>query len=190
MTEDARERALGAFVDAAPLTVAEVAAAADLAEDEAREALTALVEAGDLRRKEVRGVDISQRKAAEAADVDLAAPVVLYYRTAEDLRAGVGTADGADADPADPVGRRLARMDVPGSSEMMRSWRRDAVRAAYDHLREAGPAAPEAIREAVYHAHEAGFDDADAWWACVRPRLATLPGVVAGDGEWRVEDAD
>lgn len=185
--DDIHDRAFGAFVDAEPLSVPEVAVATGLPTEDVREALADLVEAGRLRRTAVRGVDVSQRKAAEAADVDLETPIVLYHRQPEALLSGIGTADGAgiDAD-ADRIGRRLARMDVPGASGMMRNWRRDAVRAAYDHLLEHGPADSATIRAAVFPAHEAGFDDPDAWWACIRPRLARLPGVTVEDGQWRV----
>jgi len=184
-----RERVRSAFVDAEPLTTAEVAVAADVPEPAATDALLELVEAGDLRQTEVRGVDIRQRKYAEEADdVDLEAPIECYYRPAEDLLETVGTRDGSDvSEDADRIGRRLARMDVAGASEMMRDWKRDAVRAAYEHLEAEGPCEPTEIREVVYPAHEAGFDDAEAWWDCVRPRLARLPGVVVAHRTRNVE---
>lgn len=183
------ERVLAAFVDGEPLTVADVAIAADLAEAEARTTLETLVEDGALLHTTVRGVDIRHRKRAEAAeDVDLEAPIDCYYRPPAAVAEGVGSRDGARIDEdADRLDRRLARMDVPGASEMMRDWRRDAVRAAYEYLEEHGPAAPEAIVEAVYPAHEAGFEDSEPWWACVRPRLARLRGVdVDEEGRWLV----
>jgi hypothetical protein len=184
-----RERVRAAFVDAEPLTTADVAVAADVPEPAAADALEELVVAGDLRHAEVRGVDIRQRKFAEdAEDVDLEAPVDLYHRPAADLQETVGTRDGSDvSEDADRIGRRLARMDVPGSSEMMRDWKRDAVRAAFEHLDAEGPCEPAALREVVYPAHEAGFDDAEVWWDCVRPRLARLQGVVVDGSEWDVE---
>ncbi|AGN01610.1 hypothetical protein L593_08325 [Salinarchaeum sp. Harcht-Bsk1] len=181
-----RERVRSAFVDAEPLTTAEVAVAADVPEPAVTDALEELVEAGDLRVTEVRGVDIRQRKYAEDDDeIDLEEPFDLYFRPAEDLLETVGTRDGSDVpEDADPVERRLARMDVGGASGMMRDWKRDAVRAAREHLIETGPCDPAELREVVYPAHEAGFDDADAWWDCVRPRLARLPGVVIDRGTW------
>lgn len=183
-----RSQVLAAFVDAESLTVEEVAIAACVPEPAAADALAELVEDGSLRQTTVRGVDIRQRKDAERADADLEQPVDLFHRRAEDLESAVGTADGREADADDRRERRLARMDVGGASDMMRDWRRDAVRGAHDHLREAGPCEPATIREAVYPTHEAGFDDADAWWDCVRPRLARLPGVVVEDGEWTVRE--
>ncbi|GAB3689359.1 hypothetical protein GCM10028857_24600 [Salinarchaeum chitinilyticum] len=184
------ERVRSAFVDAEPLRTAEVAVAADVPEPAARDALEELVAAGDLRHASVRGVDIRQRKHAENDDtVDLGAAIDVYHRPAADLVETVGTRDGSEmhAD-ADPIARRLARMDVPGASEMMRDWKRDAVRAAREHLETAGPCAPDEIRDVVYPAHEAGFDDAESWWAFVRPRLARLPGVVVEQGAWTLED--
>ena len=184
-----RERVRGAFVDAEPLTTAEVAVAADVPEPAAAETLEALVEAGDLRHAQVRGVDIRQRKLAEDDDeIDLEEPFDLYFRHADDLLETVGTRDGSEvSDEADQVGRRLTRMDVGGASEMMRDWKRDAVRAAREHLLASGPCDPEELRGVVYPAHEAGFDDAEAWWDCVRPRLARLPGVVVDHGTWDAE---
>lgn len=185
-----RERVRAAFVDAEPLTTADVAVAADVPEPAAAEALEDLVEAGDLRHVQVRGVDIRQRKFAEdAEDVDLEEPIDLYHRPAEDLLETTGSRAAGDVpEDADRIGRRLARMDVPGASEMMRDWKRDAVRATFEHLDAEGPCEPATLREVVYPAHEAGFDDAEAWWDCVRPRLARLPGVVVEGSEWAVEE--
>lgn len=189
------ERVLGVFVDAEPLTAAEVAVAAAVDPEDAAAALEALVADDELHHATVRGVDIRHRKRAEDDDaVDLEEPIDLYHRPAAALAEGVGSVDGAAVDDADELGRRLARMDVEGASEMMRSWRRDAVRAAYDHLDDAGPTATAALVEAVYPAHQAGFDDADAWWDCVRPRLLRLPGVTVEDVEderrWRIRNTD
>ena len=33
------------------------------------------------------------------------------------------------------------------------------------------------VREAVFEAHPAGYDDVYVWWETVHPRLADLPGV-------------
>lgn len=183
-----RSQVLAAFVDGEPLTVEDVAIATCVPEPAVEDALAELVEDGELHRTTVRGVDIRQRKEAERADVDLERPVELYHRDEEDLRDGIGTEDGHRIDAEDRRDRQLARQDVEGASDMMRDWRRDAVRGAHDYLREEGPCDDEEIREAVYPAHEAGFSDEDAWWECVRPRLARLPGVAVADGEWLVED--
>jgi len=185
---DVRARVLAAFVDAEPLSPRDVAVAADLPVPAARDVLSALVDAGELHRTEVRGVDIRQRKAAEDAEVDLERPIELFQRPAEALRDGTGVDTDPGGDSPDPVDRRLGRMDVPGASGMMRDWRRDAVRAAHEHLREEGPAEPAELRDVVYPAHEAGFDDAREWWAFVRPRLARLPGVTTTEAAWTVRD--
>lgn len=183
-----RERVRSAFVDAEPLRPAEVAVAADVPEPVAADVLEELVSAGDLRHVAVRGVDIRQRKQVEDDEVDPSAAIDCYHRPAADLADTVGTRDGNDLRPdADRIDRRLARMDVPGASGMMRDWKRDAVRAAHAHLEDAGPCDPAELRDVVYPAHEAGFDDAESWWDCVRPRLARLPGVVVEQGRWNVE---
>jgi hypothetical protein len=100
----------------------------------------------------------------------------------------------ASTEPADLEARvddAIDEMDVPGASEMMQSWRRDAVRAAFEHLREHGATEAAAVVDAVFATHAAGYDSEEAWWGMVAPRLGRLPGVDAGgDGDpWRF-DAD
>lgn len=172
-----------AFVDAAPRTVEDVAAATGVSLAAARSGLEALADSGTIERRSVSGVDISARKAAEAADIDVETPIVLYHLSAAEASSGTVDQSGAD----DEIGRRLDRMTIPGASDLMRSWRRDAVRAAHDYLVTAGGEPPEEIRAEVYPGHEAGFDDPGSWWVFVRPRLYRLPGIVVDDGEWFVE---
>jgi hypothetical protein len=101
--------------------------------------------------------------------------------------AGSDPSQPADDDPED-LGAIVAEMDVPGTSEMMRQWRRDAVREAAEYLRERRRATAAEIRDDVFEIHPAGYDDAYVWWETVRPRLAELPGVEApaeDDDGWR-----
>jgi len=161
-----------AFVDAAPRTVAEVAVAADAPRDAVADALATLTAEGTLRRHEVTTTDAdgAERRA------------VVWHLPAATLRER--SAEGA-VEAGDAVGLAIARMAFPGASRMMRDWRRDAVRAVVEHLREDGPATAEGIVDAVYGPHAAGYDDPDAWWDCVRPRLLSVPGVAHDDGDWR-----
>lgn len=95
--------------------------------------------------------------------------------------------DVPDDDPAD-LEAAVAELDVPGTSEMMRQWRRDAVREAAEYLREQRHATAAEIRDGVFESHSAGYDDPYVWWETVRPRLAELPGVEApaeDDDAWR-----
>jgi hypothetical protein len=78
----------------------------------------------------------------------------------------------------------VAAMDVPGTSEMMRDWRRAAVRGAFDHVRTEGTVDSEGVIGAVFPAHSAGYTDEDEWWACVAPRLAELPGIDREGDTW------
>lgn len=180
------ETVLAAFVDAAPRTAAEVATAVDAPDDAVADALAALEERGDLRRREVPAGDATEDGVAggDADGSDQA--VALWYLPAETLRERVPEGV-AEAD--DDIDRALAEMAVPGASRMMRDWRRDAVRAVVEHLREDGPATAAEIRATVYPPHSAGYDDTDAWWDCVRPRLLSVPGVDREDGAWRYEDS-
>ncbi|NHN46277.1 hypothetical protein G9464_01505 [Halostella sp. JP-L12] len=176
---DDPETVLAAFVDAAPRTAAEVADAVDAPADAVAEELAALEERGDLRRTEV---PVEGADAAEGDDETLS----LWYLPAETLRE---RASEGLAEADDDVDRALAEMAVPGASRMMRDWRRDAVRAVVEFLREEGPATAAEIRAAVYPPHSAGYDDPDVWWDCVRPRLLSVPGVHREDGVWRSEES-
>lgn len=145
-----------------PVSASEVAEDLGVPVGAARDALRELTADDELAHRQVKG-------RTSALDV--------WYRpepeTTVDLEARVDEA--------------LAGMDVPGASEMMQSWRRDAVRASFEHLRDAGSMEASGFVDAVYATHEAGFDSAEAWWGMVAPRLGQLPGVVPGeDGEpWR-----
>jgi len=162
------DRLLAAFEDGVPLTAATVADEAGVSEQTARAELARLVDDGRVRRKTVDG------------------DVTLWFRPV--------TAFGPDDDPTgQSPADAVAELDVPGTSDMMRDWRRTAVHAAYDFLVAEAPVQESAFVEAVYPSHSAGYDDADAWWAMVRSRLRTLPGVDAptwrSETTWRFEEA-
>jgi predicted ArsR family transcriptional regulator len=169
------ERAIAVFSGAEPYTTREVAEAMNVTEHTARTALDALHERGEVGRKEVRGEP---------------ATLTVWYRA----RTGIGEtpedADAVDVDVDALVDEMLEDVDVRGTSEMMRDWRVDAIRAAFDHLREEEAVSVGEFYETVFPAHQAGFDDPDPWWEMVRPRLRRLPGVVNpawGDDTWRYE---
>jgi len=154
--------ALSAVPSNDPVSASEVAAELGVAVDVAREALRALTAAGELAHRHVKG---------RAAAVDV------WYRPRPEAARGLEAR----------VDEAIDELDVPGASEMMRNWRRDAVRGALEYLREAGAAEASSVVDAVYPTHAAGFDSEEAWWGMVAPRLERLPGVVAGgDGDpWR-----
>jgi hypothetical protein len=158
-----RDAVANAFVDAAPRTLHEILDATGLEPANAERALDTLVADGDLAEKTLETG---------------AATLRVWYLPAsahvERLASG-----SPDASRADAVEDAIAHMDVPGVSEMMQDWRRDAIRAAWEYLAEHGAATDDAIVDAVYSGHSAGYDDHENWWACVRPRLGSLPGVAA-----------
>lgn len=164
-----RETVRDAFVDAAPRTTEEVATAVGAAPNAVADALAALEAAGDLRREDVEDAD----------------PTTLWYLPVTTLRER--EPEGL-AEANDEIDRMLARMSFPGASRMMRDWRRDAVRAVVEHLRTSGPATGGEITDAVYPPHSAGYDDPEAWWECVRPRLLSVPGIGHEDGEWEFRE--
>ncbi|WP_121822509.1 DUF7342 family protein [Halostella salina] len=162
------DRLLGAFEGATPVTAATVADEAGVSEQTARAELSRLVDEGRVRRKTVDG------------------DVTLWFRPV--------TAFGPDDDPGgQSPADAIAELDVPGTSDMMRDWRRTAVRAAYDLLAAEAPVEESTFAAELFPAHSAGYDDADAWWSMVRSRLRTLPGVDAptwrSETTWRFEKA-
>ncbi len=154
--------ALAAVPSNDPVSTTEVADELDVPRATARDALLELTAADDLAHRQVRG---------RVGVVDV------WYRPRE--------TDEATLD--DRVDDALAELAVPGASELMQDWRRDAVREAFEHLRDAERADASAVVDAVYPTHEAGYDSEEAWWGMVAPRLSRLPGVESGgDGDpWR-----
>jgi len=147
-----------------PVSASEVAAELDVARSVAQDTLRALAADEALAHCQVRG-------RVGAVDV--------WYRPRETSTASL----------AERVDDAIDEMAVPGASELMQDWRRDAVREAFAFLREADVADASTVVDAVYPTHEAGFDTEEAWWGMVAPRLARLPGVLAGgDGDpWRFD---
>jgi hypothetical protein len=167
-----RSAVADAFVDAAPRTLPRVVEDTGLERERALDALDALVDDGDLATTQL---------ASGAANLR----VWYLPATAHVERLASGT---PDAERTGAVEDAIASLDVPGVSEMMQDWRRDAIRGAWEYVAEHGAATDDAVVDAVYSAHSAGYDDPERWWACVRPRLASLPGVTppseADDDVW------
>ncbi|MFC7116226.1 FaeA/PapI family transcriptional regulator [Natronoarchaeum sp. GCM10025703] len=159
------------FDGAEPKTATEIADALACTEYEARSKLDALCRAGELDRKRVREEP----------------PLTVWYRPR-------ATFVGEGSETGQPVGERVSElledMDVPGTSGMMCDWRRDAIRAAFDQLREVTELDEDELRAEVYPAHSAGYDDATEWWEMVSAHLGDLPGVVEprwGGETWRYD---
>jgi len=145
-----------------PYTTNEVAMELDVSTRLAEQSLAQLEEEGVLASKTVS---------------DGTETTAIWYRPIEVL-------DPEDEETVDEaVEETVAGMAVPGASEMMRDWRRDAVRATVEALREDGPMSAAEIREAVFGPHSAGFDDPQDWWAMLHPRLAQVPYVHPPDGD-------
>lgn len=163
-----RDAVASTFADAAPRTLAEIVEETGLERDAAERVLAELVDDGDLARKTIQTG---------------ATTVTVWYQPAS--RHVERLASTSPAPPrADAVADAVESMDVPGVSEMMQDWRRDAILGAWEFVADQGAATDEAIVDAVYGAHSAGYEDRENWWDCVRPRLADLPGIEPpGDGD-------
>jgi len=171
----ADERALETFSGTEPLTTAEIAAEMNTTEHTARGKLEALASKGALESKVLR---------------EETAPLTVWYLPREAHVEGA-SADEEIEDPAERADELIESFDVPGTSEMMHNWRRDAIRAAYEYLREHEQVPAAEFREEVYPSHSASYDEPQAWWAMVRDQLKQLPGVVGptwGGETWSYED--
>lgn len=150
----APDRVLAVVADGEPRTATEIAAAVDASAVALSDTLEHLRERGALASKTV----------GDSA-------VRIWYSPA-----GAEPSAPTDDDP-DALEDIVAEMAVPGTSEMMRQWRRDAIREAAEYLRERRHATAAEIRDDVFETHPAGYDDPYVWWETVRPRLADCPGV-------------
>jgi hypothetical protein len=163
-----RDAVVNTFVDAAPQTLPEIAEETGLERETVEGVLEDLVDDEALATKEL---------ATGAATLR-----VWYLPASEHVER---LASGSPAPPrADAVADAVSTMDVPGVSEMMQDWRRDAIREAWEFVADQGAVTDDAIVDAVYPGHSAGYEDRDNWWDCVRPRLADLPGIAPpSDGD-------
>lgn len=65
---------------------------------------------------------------------------------------------------------------------------REAAGAAFAYLYRRKEATGSDVREAVFPAHDAGFDSPERWWDVVREAFEALPGVERTNGEtWRFQ---
>jgi predicted transcriptional regulator len=171
----ADERALMTFSGTEPLTTAEIAEEMNTTEHTARGKLEALASKGALESKVLR---------------EETAPLTVWYLPRDALVRGT-EADEEIEDPLERADDLIECFDVPGTSSMMHNWRRDAIRAAYEYLRERVRVPADEFREEVYPSHAASYDESQAWWAMVRDRLKQLPGVVGptwGGETWSYEE--
>jgi hypothetical protein len=145
------DRVLAAFDGHAPETTASLAAQLEVSGERVGETCRTLCDQDALARHEL---DCEH------------GTVTAWYRPAD-----------AEADLRERAEQTLAELSVPGTSEMMRDWRRDAVRAAFEFVVEEAPVVESEFTERVFPTQNAGYDDSAQWWEMVAPRLAEVPGV-------------
>jgi len=80
----------------------------------------------------------------------------------------------AQRDPAVDV--EIADAELPGSGELLQE-RREALRAAYDYVRENPETTKTEFLTEVFPENSAGYKTADQWWEMIEPALADLPNV-------------
>jgi hypothetical protein len=152
----AADRVLAVFGDAEPRTTQEVAIAVDAPVPAVEGTLDELADGETLSKKRI--------------EVDGTAATIWYRPLVE-------------AEDEQRLEDAIADLAVPGTSEMMRSWRRDAVRAAAEYVHEHGRVSGGELREEVFPSHSAAYDDPDVWWEMVADRLPSLPGVEHARGD-------
>lgn len=103
-------------------------------------------------------------------------------------------APGADSvdPPYEPPADVFESFDPPGTPDQ-KDQRRQALRAAYDYLRERGGATRAELVENVYPIAPGAYESpSDGWWSeVVQPGLTAVPGAVPDSGEdaWRFDEA-
>jgi hypothetical protein len=94
-----------------------------------------------------------------------------------------GREDDQESSADDP----LAQLDVPGDDERIVELRRDAARAAVEHVKEDGPVQRQDLLDEVGDEHPAGYTPKPrgSWWRkVVRPGLEEHPDVANSGNEW------
>jgi hypothetical protein len=92
----------------------------------------------------------------------------------------VGLTDPAELEREPAVEIGIATAELPASTETIQS-RRDALRAAYDYLREHPNTTKSQFLRDVFPEHPADYRTADEWWEAIEPELEDLPNVDIGD---------
>lgn len=179
---DHADEVLATFGDATPKTAETVAEETGLDVETVRATLSALVERDALSHKAVHGNDDAERRLTSEELSDLA--IDLWYLPADRVAGGTVVVTMEDEEAVEAA---LDELSFPGASDLMREWRRDAVRAAYEYLHDRHSTTDADFVEEVYPTQPAGYATGEAWWDCVAPRLAELPDVESDDGEWRVD---
>lgn len=119
-----------------------------------------------------------------------------FYELADETPGDVDEATEPDLSPepeseTDDLRARmedaLAALEIPGRSETVEETRRDAIRWAWEYLRDAGEAKSRDIANATfeefrdekinYKPSKSRFDGYGLWDNCVRDALKELPGV-------------
>lgn len=141
---------------AKPLTASDVMDAVDCSRRTAHNKLGELVETGALETRKV---------GARSRVWWIPMP-----RATDEPEPGSST----QRDPA--VDAQIADAELPGSGADLRE-RRQALRAAYDYIRDNPEATRTEVLTAVFPDNAVGCKTADEWWAMIEPALADLPNL-------------
>ena len=82
--------------------------------------------------------------------------------------------DGRALDPT--TRQKIQDVDLPGTGKTLES-RRDALRAAYEYLKNHPQARKSDFLQDVFPENQAEYETAEGWWNAIQPALAQLPGV-------------
>lgn len=93
--------------------------------------------------------------------------------------------------PYEPPTDDLEAFDPPGTPEQ-KEQRREALRVAYEHLRDRGRVDRSELVDEVFPTAPGAYEEpSDGWWdEVVRPGFELLPGVEPADGDevWQFDD--
>lgn len=198
------ERALDVFDHrddrARPVTAGDVMDALDVSRRTALNKLNELVAAGELDSRTVgararvfwRPFPVDTDEWAKQLSSELGEPITVGETVYEDgdshpaetlaePESGVEATDRSESTPED-VSTALDALDLDAD-------RREAVRAIYEHLRDAGTARKSDFTDEVYPDHSAGYQSPGGWWnALGKDALGELPDVkkpAEGRPQWR-----
>gem|GEM_PF-866297 len=120
-----------------------------------------------------------------SSQVMLQPQIQAYEQKVEDYRQRSQPAPSEDT-----VQELIQEIDIPGSDESEEK-RREAIKAAYEFLRNRRDAAKQDFIENVFTEYAAGYSNARAWWEkLIRPALKQFPTAQSPSqgGSWKYRD--
>jgi DNA-binding Lrp family transcriptional regulator len=166
------------------LTTAEIAQSLPIGQRAVLNRLSELHNQGIVNRKNLDD-QYSVWWIPSSSQVMLQPQIQAYEQKVEDYRHRSKPAPSEDT-----VRELITEIDIPGSDETEEK-RREAIKAAYEFLRNRREAAKQDFIENIFTEYGAGYSSARAWWEkLIRPALKQFPTVKSPPqgGSWEYRD--